>query len=164
MEKNILPVDVRGLKRLCLRSLIVERRSRYVTLPWQQNFWIATNRGAGKLAEKTKALKCMTFLCINTLRNKTVFHTILPSLANANDRLCQERCMVEIQKFCYHGSVTLHFSTPYLPLVVPVKWLLGFSWFNAADIMRSAGHYLANKGGGLGLKDTKRPVLTQINK
>ena len=30
------------------------------------------------------------------------------------------RKIVEIQKFCYHGNVTLHFSTPYLPLVVPV--------------------------------------------
>ena len=26
------------------RTAIIERRSRYVTLPWQQNFWMTTNR------------------------------------------------------------------------------------------------------------------------
>ena len=43
---------------------------------------------------KTEALKCMIFLYLNALKKKTVFHTILPSFANANALL-----FVEIQKF-----------------------------------------------------------------
>ena len=33
----------------------------------------------------------ITFLCTIALRNKTVAHTFLPSLDNADGRLCKER-------------------------------------------------------------------------
>ena len=35
----------------------------------------------------------MTFLCIIALRKKTVAHTFLPSLDNANGLLCEERLL-----------------------------------------------------------------------
>ena len=35
----------------------------------------------------------MTFLCMITLRNKTVVHTSLPSFDYANDHLCQQRLL-----------------------------------------------------------------------
>ena len=78
----------------------IERRSRYVTLPWQQYFWISKNRGPAKMAEKTKKLTCLTLLCMIALRNKTVAHTFLPSFECNWPPL--SRKIVEIQKFCYH--------------------------------------------------------------
>ena len=144
MKKNRLPVDV---SRCCISSNTIEKQLRHVAIV--AKFLDLNKPRSCNYAGKTEALKCMTFLCLTA--QKTVFHTILPSLANANALL-----FVEIQKFCYHGNLTLHFSTPYLPLVVPVQWLLGFTWFDATDIMRGAGHYLVNQGGGLGLNDTKR--------
>ena len=43
------------------------------------------------MAEKRKKMICMTFLRMITLRNKTTAHSFVPSLDNANGRLCQER-------------------------------------------------------------------------
>ena len=87
----------------------LDRRSPYVTLPWQQNFWVSTNRRPANMAETNeKNLTSMTFLCMIKLRNKTVANTILPSLVNGYGCLCQERLWR--QKFCYHGNVTSHFD------------------------------------------------------
>ena len=87
---------------------LIESRRRLVTLLWQQNFWISTNHGPANMVEKTKKLyKRMTFLCMIAPRNKMVVHTLFD---NASCRLCQES-FVEIQKFCYHGNVTSHFSS-----------------------------------------------------
>ena len=72
---------------------MLKEKSRYVTLPWSQNLWISTNRGPANMAEKTIKMTCMTFLCIIALRKKTVAHTFLPSLDNANGLLCQERLL-----------------------------------------------------------------------
>ena len=47
-----------------------DRRSRYVTLPWQQNCWISTNRGRANMT-------CMIFLCMIEIRNETGAHTFL---------------------------------------------------------------------------------------
>ena len=86
----------------------IERRSRYVTLPWRQYFWISTNRGPAKMAEKRKTVKeCKTFLRMTAPRNKTVAQDgplDLPRevgrirkgpcssmFDNANGLLCQER-------------------------------------------------------------------------
>ena len=52
-------------------------RCHYVNSPWQQNFWIWTNRG-------------MNFLGMFALRTKTVAHTFLPSFDNQNCSLRQE--------------------------------------------------------------------------
>ena len=57
--------------------------------------------------KKAKKITFMTFPPTIALRNKMLTHSFLPSFDNANDRLCQE----EIQKFCYNGNVTLHFSS-----------------------------------------------------
>ena len=54
-------------------------------------------------------MRCMTFLCIIVLWNKTVAHTFLSSFNNANG-LFQEIFLTCIDKFCYHGNVMSHFS------------------------------------------------------
>ena len=61
-------------------------RSRYVTLPWSQNFWISTNCGPPNMAEKKKKWTCMNFLSMTPL----IAHTFLPSFDNATGHLCQE--------------------------------------------------------------------------
>ena len=79
----------------------VERRSRYVKLP--KNFQTSKNRGpASNEIKKRKKLTCLTFLCMISLRNKTVAHIF--SIVHGNGRLCKGK--VVIQKFCYHGNVT----------------------------------------------------------
>ena len=57
-----------------------------------------------------KKLTCMTLLYMIALRNKTVAHTFLPSLDNA-ERPSLSRRVVEIQKCCRHGNLTSHFSS-----------------------------------------------------
>ena len=90
----------------------MDRRSPYVTLPWQQNFRVSTNRGPANMSEKKrKNLTSMTFLCMIKLRNKTVANSILPSFVNGNGCLCQERLWR--QKFCYHGNVTSYFDSHF---------------------------------------------------
>ena len=159
MKKNRLPVDLRCSKTPLhkLSNSREDKSLRHVAIvaKFQQTVVL-------QIWRKTEALKCMIFLCLNALKNKTVRIPYYSSIFRLGKCPSLSRKIVEIQKFCYHGNVTLHFSTPYLPLVIPVQWLLGFTWFDATDIMRSAGHYLVNQGGGLGLNDKK--VLTSINK
>ena len=57
-----------------------------------------------------KKLTCLTFLYMITLRNKTVAHTFLPSLDNA-EWPSLSRKVAGIQKCCYHGNLTSHFSS-----------------------------------------------------
>ena len=45
------------------------------------------------MAEKRKKMICMTFLRMITPRNKTTAHSFVPSLDNANGRLCQEKLL-----------------------------------------------------------------------
>lgn len=54
-------------------------------------------RGPANMAEKqkTKKLSCMSFLCMITLRNKTVAYSFLPSFDTANGSLCQKTCSVQ---------------------------------------------------------------------
>ena len=51
-------------------------------------------------------MRCMSFLCMIALRNKTVAHTFVSSFDNPSGRLCQERLLRSL----YHGNVTSHFS------------------------------------------------------
>ena len=62
---------------------------------------------------KTKKLTCMTFLCTLALRNKTVAspYFVLPFIVRLIKWPSLLRRIVEIQKFCYHGNVTSHFSS-----------------------------------------------------
>ena len=48
---------------------------------------------------------CMTFLRMIAINTKPIANTFLPSLGPSKSRK-----VVEIQKCCYHGSVTPHFS------------------------------------------------------
>ena len=48
---------------------------------------------------------CMTFLSLIALRNKTLAHTFLPSLDNAEWPSLSKK-IAEIQKYCYHGNLT----------------------------------------------------------
>ena len=73
-----------------LRRYMGKKSSRHVAMvakfmdlnkPWSCKY-------GGK---KTKKLICITFLWMIALRNKTLAHTFLPSLDNANGRICQER-------------------------------------------------------------------------
>ena len=57
----------------------------------EAKFWISANRGLANMV-RTK-LTCMTFLCMNALRNKTIAHTFLQSIDDANGFLCQERLL-----------------------------------------------------------------------
>ena len=43
-------------KKIDGNVLIIERRSRYVALPWQQNFWVSTNHGLANIALKKEKL------------------------------------------------------------------------------------------------------------
>ena len=43
--------------------------------------------------KKSKTLTCMTILCMIIIRSKAIAQTFLPSLDNANGRLCQERLL-----------------------------------------------------------------------
>ena len=83
-------------------SLLYIQRSRYVTLPWKQNFRISTNRGPANMTR-------MTFLCIIALRNKTVTHTF-SSMVLTMLNVISLSGKIEIQKFCQHGKVTSRFS------------------------------------------------------
>ena len=57
----------------------LKQRGEVVTSRYQ-NFWISTNRGPAKMAEKRKTMKeCMTFLCMIAPRNKTVAQEALRS-------------------------------------------------------------------------------------
>jgi len=47
---------------------LTETRSRFFVLPWQQNFWILINRVPANMAEKTKKLTCLSFVCMIALR------------------------------------------------------------------------------------------------
>ena len=58
--------------------------------------------------QKREKLTCMTFLCVIAHQEQNETHTSLPSFDNSRGRLCQK--IVEIQKSCYLGYVTSHFS------------------------------------------------------
>ena len=64
----------------------------------------------GRKKKGTKKLKCLTFICMIALRNKTVAHFLIPSFDNANSRLCQER-VLGCRNFAtvYFGNMTSHF-------------------------------------------------------
>ena len=42
--------------------------------------------------KRRKKLKCMTFLCMIALTNKSVAHNFLPSFDNENNRLFKKDC------------------------------------------------------------------------
>ena len=91
MKKNRLPVDVSCSKTplLKLPNSRDEKSLRHVAIV--ATFLDLNKPFYCKYGGKTEALKCMTFPCLTALKNKTVFHTILPSFANANALLFQER-------------------------------------------------------------------------
>lgn len=73
---------------------------------------MSTNRGHVNMAEKkkeTKKLKCLTFMCMILLRNRTVAHFSIPSFDNVNSRLDQER-VLRSRNFAtvYLGTMTSH--------------------------------------------------------
>ena len=99
MYENHVPNPKSSCDDVCKRLERAGERGEVVTLARSQNFYISTNCGPAKVAEKKeKKLTCMTFLCMIALRDKTVEHTFLPGK------------IFEIQKFCYHGNVMSHIS------------------------------------------------------
>ena len=60
-------------------------------------FWISKNGGPANIAEKEKTnkkLRCVTFLCMFTLRNNTVAYTFLPLFDNADGCFYQETLLI----------------------------------------------------------------------
>lgn len=72
-------------EKKCLRHFAVVAKCRDLNKQW-----------SFKYGRKKNLHECMTFLCMITLRNKTVVHTFPPSFDNANGRK-----IVEIQNSCY---------------------------------------------------------------
>ena len=89
---EILCLPVNDTEEKSLRHVAIAAKILGLNKPWSFNY------GRQK---KTRMI---------VLRNKTVVHTFLPSIDNANGRLPTK--IVEIQKFCYHGNVTSPF--PFL--------------------------------------------------
>ena len=69
-------------------------------------------RGPANMAEKqkTKKLSCMTFLCMITLRKKTVAHTFLLSFDNTNVHLCQDRLLTIFEFPIIHSVCPPNFA------------------------------------------------------
>ena len=64
--------------------------------------------------KKTNKMTCMTLLCMIALRNKTIVLFNRLTIQMAASLL---RKTVEIQKFCYYGNVTSHFSSLFFKLI-----------------------------------------------
>ena len=60
--------------------------------------------------KKNEKMDRYDFTVHDCTQEQKIALTFLPSFDNANGHLCQELMIFEIQKFCYLGSVTSHFS------------------------------------------------------
>ena len=79
--------------------------------------------------EKTKKPSCMTFLCMITVKNKTVGHTFLLSFDNTNGHFCQDRLL---RSRNLATMVTWrHFSHLFL---IPVITIPKYNWGTALPV------------------------------
>ena len=111
MKTNIIPVDVSRSKPVLHK--LPNSRGEVVT-PRCHSSKISGSRQTVvlQISRKTEALKCMIFLCLTALKNKTVFHTILPSFANANalfqERLWRSRSFATMVTWRYTSPVHIY--------------------------------------------------------
>ena len=74
----------------CRENSSREIRSRYVKLPWKQNFWTSTKWGPAKMTGKNDMLDFPTRDCTQVQNYSLYFSS---SFGNANGRLFQERLL-----------------------------------------------------------------------